>query len=28
LQENAVALDSSNAYVLEKGLPLAKYRGF
>ena len=28
LQENAVALDSSNAYVVEKGLPLAKYRGF
>lgn len=28
LQENVSALDSSNAYVTERGLPLAKYRSF
>lgn len=28
LQENQQAIESSNAYVSEKGLPLAKYRGF
>ncbi len=28
LQENQAAIESSNAYVAEKGLPLAKYRGF
>jgi antitoxin CcdA len=28
LQKNQAALDSSNAYVERRGLPLAKYRGF
>ena len=28
LQENRQAIESSNAYVAEKGLPLAKYRDF
>ena len=28
LHENVSALESSNAYVAEHGLPLAKYRGF
>ena len=28
LQENVSALESSNAYVAEHGLPLARYRGF
>jgi antitoxin CcdA len=28
LQENRLAIESSNAYVAQKGLPLAKYRGF
>ena len=28
LAENRAALDSSNAYVEQHGLPLAQYRGF
>ena len=28
LEENRAALDSSNSYVEQHGLPLAKYRGF
>lgn len=28
VQQNQSAIESSNAYVAEKGLPLAKYRGF
>ena len=28
LQDNQAALDSSNAYVEQNGLPLAKYRAF
>ena len=28
LQDNQVALDSSNAYVEKQGLPLAKHRNF
>jgi antitoxin CcdA len=28
VQQNQAAIESSNAYVAEKGLPLAKYRGF
>ena len=28
VQENRSAIESSNTYVAEKGLPLAKYRGF
>jgi antitoxin CcdA len=28
LAENEAALESSNAYVEDQGLPLAKYRGF
>ena len=28
LEENRAALDSSNSYVEQHGLPLAQYRGF
>lgn len=28
LEENQAALESSNAYVEQHGLPLAQYRGF
>ena len=28
LEENQTALESSNAYVEQQGLPLAQYRGF
>lgn len=28
LQDNQAALESSNAYVEQHGLPLARYRGF
>ncbi len=28
LEENQAALESSNAYVEQHGLPLARYRGF